>query len=100
MWVIKKMEIRKDLIFNRSNRGTKTKYDEAMKILEYSVMMVQFFEIKEFNNVIAGQLRLILCDTSVKRIKGKGKVIIDNSLIKKINPKPKLYPVKEFCCIQ
>ncbi|WP_053220178.1 hypothetical protein [Virgibacillus senegalensis] len=90
------MEIRKDLIFNRSNRGTKTKYDEAMKILEYSVMMVQFFEIKEFNNVIAGQLRLILCDTSVKRKKGKGKVITDNSLIKKINPKPKLYPVKEF----
>lgn len=90
------MEIRKDLIFNRSNRGTKTKYDEAMKILEYSVMMVECFEVKEFNNVIAGQLRLILCDTSVKRIKGKGKVIIDNSLIKKINPNPKLYPVKEF----
>lgn len=44
------METRKDLIFNRSNRGTKTKFDEAMKILEYSVMMVQFFDIKEFNN--------------------------------------------------
>jgi hypothetical protein len=90
------MEIRKDLIFKRSNRGTKIKYDEAMKILEYSIMMVEFFEIKEFNNVIAGQLRLILCDTSVKRIKGKGKVIIDNSLIKKINPNPRLYPVKDF----
>ncbi|MCS0822712.1 hypothetical protein NX029_01940 [Cytobacillus firmus] len=89
------MKIRKDLVFNRSNRGTKTKYDEAMKILEYSVMLVEFFGIKEFNNVLAGQLRLILCDTSVKWIK-KEKVIIDNSLIKKINHSPKLYPVKEF----
>jgi hypothetical protein len=58
-------------------------------------MMVEFFEIKEFNNVIAGQLRLLLCDTSIKRI-GKEKIINDNSLIKKINPNPKLYPVKEF----
>ncbi len=38
-----------------------------MKILEYSVMLVNLFEIKEFNNVIAGQLRLILCDTTKKR---------------------------------
>jgi hypothetical protein len=89
------MEIREDLIFNRSNRGKKIKYDEAMKILEYSVMMVECFEIKEFNNVIAGQLRLILCDTSVKWVK-KERQIIDNSLIKKINPNPKLYPVKDF----
>ncbi|OJH18716.1 hypothetical protein BLX88_10940 [Bacillus obstructivus] len=87
------MEIRKDLIFNRSNRGTKTKYDEAMKILEYSVMMVECFEVKEFNNVIAGQLRLILCDTSWNKKENR---VIDNSLIKKINPNPKLYPVKEF----
>jgi hypothetical protein len=93
-WVIK-MKTRKDLVFNRSNRGKKIKYDEAMTILEYSVMMVEFFGIKEFNNVIAGQLRLILCDTSIKR-KGKEKIINDNSLIKKINLSPKLYPVKEF----
>lgn len=39
-----------------------------MKILEYSVMLVNLFEIKEFNNVIAGQLRLILCDTTKKKI--------------------------------
>jgi hypothetical protein len=95
MYEVNKMKTRKDLVFNRSNRGKKTKYDEAMKILEYSVMMVEFFEIKEFNNVIAGQLRLILCDTSIKR-NGKETIINDNSLIKKINPNPKLYPVKEF----
>jgi hypothetical protein len=90
-----KVKVRKDLVFNRSNIGTKAKYDEAMKILEYSVMMVEFFGIKEFNNVIAGQLRLILCDTSIKR-RGKETIIFDNSLIKKTNPNPKLYPVKEF----
>lgn len=82
---------REDLIFRRSNSGKKRKYDESLTILEYSVMMVEFFEIKEFNNVIAGQLRLMLCDTSKK-----GKKIINNSLIKKINPNPKLYPIKDF----
>ncbi|KYC96084.1 hypothetical protein B4102_3557 [Heyndrickxia sporothermodurans] len=87
------MKTRKDLVFNRSNRGKKIKYDEAMTIIEYSVMMVEFFEIKEFNNVIAGQLRLILCDTSWSRKENR---VIDNSLIKKINPNPKLYPVKDF----
>lgn len=83
---------RQKLEFNRSNIGKKRKYDEAMRILEYSVMMVEFFKIKEFNNVIAGQLRLILCDTSWNK---NEKRIIDNSLIKKINPNPKFYPVKE-----
>lgn len=87
------MKTRKDLVFNRSNRGKKIKYDEAMTIIEYSVMMVEFFKIKEFNNVIAGQLRLILCDTSWSRKENR---VIDNSLIKKINPNPKLYPVKDF----
>lgn len=81
------------MTLNRSNKGIKDKYDEAMKILEYSVLMVEFFEIKEFNNVIAVQLRLILCDTSWDKDKKK---LIDNSLIKKINNNPKLFPVKEL----
>jgi hypothetical protein len=84
------MKQRKDLVFNRSNKGSKTKYDEAMKILEYSVMIVEFFKIKEFNNVIAGQLRLILCDTSYR-----DGILNDNSLIRKINVNPKLYPVMD-----
>src|SRR3954452_9239390 len=87
------MENREDLVFHLSDEGKKTKYEEAMKILEYSVLMVEIFEIKEFNNVIAGQLRLLLCDTSWNR---KEQRVIDNSLIKKINPNPKLYPVKDL----
>lgn len=82
---------RRDLIFERSNLGILNKYNEAMKILEYSVMLVNLFEIKEFNNVIAGQLRLILCDTTKKDNK-----VIDNSLIRKIQPNPKLFQVNEL----
>lgn len=82
---------RKDMIFTRSNTGIRDKYNEAMKILEYSIMMVELFEIKEFNNVIAGQLRLILCGTS-----RRGNKIIDNSLIRKMQPNPQLYQVKEL----
>ncbi|WP_036125589.1 hypothetical protein [Lysinibacillus sphaericus] len=83
--------IRKDLTYERSNSGILNKYNEAMNILEYSVMLVKLFEIKEFNNVIAGQLRLILCDTT--KI---GKEIIDNSLIRKIQPNPKLFQVNDL----
>ncbi|MEK4534494.1 MULTISPECIES: hypothetical protein [Peribacillus] len=89
------MEKKNRLVFTRSNAGTKRKFDEAITILEYSVMLVELFDLKEFNNVIAGQLRLILCENKYTRIK-REKVTIDNSLIKKINPNPKLYPVKDF----
>jgi len=82
---------RKDLTYERSNLGILNKYKEAMRILEYSVLLVKFFEIEEFNKVIAGQLRLILCDTSKK-----GKEIIDNSLIRRIQPNPKLFQVNEL----
>lgn len=82
---------RKDLTYERSNLGILNKYNEAIKILEYSVMLVELFEIKEFNNVIAGQLRLILCDTTKN-----GKEIIDNSLIRKIQPNPKFFQVNEL----
>jgi hypothetical protein len=83
--------VREQVVFQRSNKGTLNKYYEALKILEFSVMLVELFDLKEFNNIIAGQLRLILCDTSLRR----GEVT-DNSLIRKINPNPMLFPVNEF----
>ncbi|MCK1993268.1 hypothetical protein GW626_03715 [Peribacillus muralis] len=91
------MERNNRLVFSRSNTTMKRKFDEAISILEYSVMLVELFELEEFNNVIAGQLRLMLGETKHTRIK-REKVTIDQSLIKKINPHPKLYPLKD--CIQ
>ncbi|MGG0409377.1 hypothetical protein [Peribacillus simplex] len=88
------MERKNRLVFTRSNAAAKRKFDEAITILEYSVMLVEFFGLEEFNNIIAGQLRLILCETKNTRIK-REKVTIDQSLIKKINPNPKLYPIKD-----
>ncbi|MFC5363338.1 hypothetical protein [Peribacillus frigoritolerans] len=88
------MEKKNRLVFTRSNAAAKRKFDEAITILEYSVMLVEFFGLQEFNNIIAGQLRLILCETKNTRIK-REKVTIDQSLIKKINPNPKLYPFKD-----
>ncbi|CAH0198109.1 hypothetical protein SRABI96_01844 [Peribacillus sp. Bi96] len=88
------MERKNRLVFTRSNDGTKRKFDEAITILEYSIMLVEYFELEEFNNIIAGQLKLILGETKNTRIK-REKVTIDHSLIKKINPNPKLYPVKD-----
>ena len=89
------MEKKNRLVFTRSNAAAKRKFDEAITILEYSVMLVEFFGLQEFNNIIAGQLRLILCETKNTRIK-REKVTIDQSLIKKINPNPKLYPIKDY----
>jgi hypothetical protein len=77
--------IKKDgLTFTRSNKGVYDLFNESLKILEYSIMLVEFFEVKEFNKVIAIQLRKLLCDTH------RGE---DISLIRKINSCPKLYPV-------
>ncbi|PJN88658.1 hypothetical protein [Bacillus sp. mrc49] len=87
------MERNNRLVFSRSNAGMKRKFDEAISILEYSVMLVELFELEEFNHVIAVQLKLMLGETRHTRIK-REKVTIDQSLIKKINPHPKLYPVK------
>lgn len=88
------MERKNRLVFTRSNAAAKRKFDEAITILEYSVMLVELFGLEEFNNIIAGQLRLILCETKNTRIK-REKVTIDQSLIKKINPNPRLYPIKD-----
>lgn len=78
----------KKLIFNRSEKGHEIKFEESLKIIEYSIMLVEFFRINEFNNVLASQLRLLLHD-----ING-GK---DNSLIKKVQVQddPTLYPVSD-----
>lgn len=83
---------REELIFRRSNKGIYELFKESLKILEYSIMMVEYFELKEFNNVIAIQLRIILCDTYYDRKKRK---TINNSLLKKINTEPKLFPVND-----
>ncbi|MFS0765890.1 hypothetical protein [Peribacillus phoenicis] len=88
------MEKKNQLVFTRSNAAAKRKFDEAITILEYSVMLVELFGLEEFNNIIAGQLRLILCETKNTRIK-REKVTIDQSLIKKINPNPRLFPIKD-----
>lgn len=88
------MERKNRLVYTRSNAAAKRKFDEAITILEYSVMFVELFGLEEFNNIIAGQLRLILCETKYTRIK-REKVTIDQSLIKKINPYPRLYPIKD-----
>lgn len=93
-WGEKDMEKKNRLVFTRSNAAAKRKFDEAITILEYSVMLVEFFGLQEFNNIIAGQLKLILCETKNTRIK-REKVTIDQSLIKKINPNPRLYPIKD-----
>lgn len=76
---------RRPYIYTRSREGIHNKFLESLKIIEYSIMMVEFFEIKEFNSVIATQLRILLNDTLWKK---------DNSLLKKVNNNPKLYPVK------
>lgn len=74
----------KPMVFNRTNNGHLIKFQECLKLLEYSMLMVRFFHVREFNNVIAVQLRMLLND------KSSGK---ENSLYRKINPDPKLFPV-------
>lgn len=84
------------LIFKRSAKGELTKFKEILKIIEYSLIMVEYFKIKEFNNVIAVQLRIMLCDTSIRK-----DTVVDNSLIKKVYDEPKLYPIsKEFIVLE
>lgn len=75
-------------VFWRSARGELNKLKEIIKVLEYSLIMVEYFGLKEFNNVIAVQLRILLCDTAKKNEK-----IVDNSLVKKVYDDPRLYPI-------
>lgn len=90
------MRVRKDFDYLRSEKGTKDKYNEAIDILEYSWLMTQFFNVQEFNHVIAVQLRILLCDTT----KDSDYRVINNSLINRIEPNLKLYPVTKLETIQ
>lgn len=53
------------LKFLRSEIGLKEKLDEIIKILEISVYLVEELQREEFLNVIAAQLRILLCENNV-----------------------------------
>lgn len=48
--------------FKRSSIGFKVKLDEIIRILEVSVFLCKALKLESFYNVIAVQLRIILCD--------------------------------------
>lgn len=48
--------------FKRSSIGFKVKLDEIIRILEVSVFLCEALKLESFYNVIAVQLRIILCD--------------------------------------
>lgn len=66
------------LEYERSNNGLKAKLDEIIRILEVSIFLCQALKIYSFYNVIAIQLRILLCGN--KRI------------IRSALQKPKLHP--------
>jgi hypothetical protein len=81
---VKVTEERQEVTFTRSQIGIRNKFDQSMKIMEYSILLVEFFNKKEFNNVIALQLRMLLCDNYQQS---------DISLLRKVQSKPKLFPI-------
>lgn len=52
------------LKFQRSDMGFKEKLDEIIRILEVSIFLCQALKIESFHNVIAVQLRILLCDNN------------------------------------
>lgn len=48
--------------FARSTHGINQKFDECITILEVSIFLLDVLKIKAFKNVLALQLRLLLCD--------------------------------------
>ncbi|MGX5612270.1 hypothetical protein [Bacillus toyonensis] len=64
---------------NRSEHGMKIQLDECLKIMSSNLELAK--GDKAFTKVLAGQLRLLLCDTNLGT---------DNSLINKIVPNPVL----------
>jgi len=74
------------LVFSRSEQGIKEKFDESIKILELSTFIAETLNQEEFLNVIAVQLRIILCD----QFKGK-----DISLLPQVYPYMKFHPVSQ-----
>lgn len=51
--------------FERSQTGFKEKLDEIIKILEVSIFLCEGLKIEAFYNVIAVQLRILLCDNNL-----------------------------------
>ncbi|MFC5406355.1 hypothetical protein [Cohnella soli] len=49
-----------ELVFKRSKRGHYNKYQEAIKLLEYSIILVEFFQLKEWSATIKMQSKYIL----------------------------------------
>jgi hypothetical protein len=50
--------------FKRSQMGFKGKLDELIRILEVSIFLCEGLKIEAFYNVIAVQLRILLCDSN------------------------------------
>lgn len=73
--------------YTRSYEAHAEKFRECITILEVSVHLVMHFEIGEFINVVATQLRILLCDTKGKK---------DNALLSKVIQYPCLYPIKDI----
>lgn len=64
--------------FKRSDNGFKEKLNEILRILEISIFLCEALEIEAFYNVIAIQLRILLCDNL--------------RIIRSVIQKPKLHP--------
>lgn len=73
------------LQYGRSVASFHQKLREVIDILENSILMVEYFDLQEFNNVIALQLRILLCDTVNQK---------ENSLITKVFDAPTFFPLK------
>lgn len=64
--------------FERSDNGYKEKLDEIIRILEVSIFLCEALKIDAFYNVIAVQLRILLCD--------------NNRILRATIPKPMFHP--------
>jgi|GEM_PF-1789962 len=78
-------EFEGDVTFERSELNLKNKFEEVILILETSVFLYEAVGISAFINVVASQLRLLLCDT----FKGE-----DISLLPKVFNSVKFHPCK------
>lgn len=80
------------LDFKLSSVGLQRKLDEILTVLEISIFLYDVLKIEAFQNVIAVQLRLLLCDN----FDGK-----DISVLPLIHSDFKLHPVrKEFIAVE
>jgi hypothetical protein len=53
-----------NIVFERSDTGNKNKLHEIIRILEISIFLCEKLNLKAFYNVIAVQLRILLCDSN------------------------------------